>query len=141
VTANGQDTLNDSGFTVITQPHGRYVSVGMYTVGGINDALRKGLIPSRSADVIFTPSVTQAQMLFDGMNFRGRLFTLMRNPVERIVSLYHFHLTSHRIEYQSLEEFSKTEAAGQDWMVRTLTGTMSGPINESHLNTAKEILR
>lgn len=82
----------------------------MCIVRRMDDAFRKGLIPSRSPDVIFTPLVSQFLVLFDGDSFRGRLFTLMRNPEERIVSL-----TTHQIENQTLEDFAKSEVAGQDW--------------------------
>merc|ERR1712183_159655 len=37
------------------------------------------------------------------------------------------------------EDFIQTR--GENWMVRMLTGYMSGPLDVMHLNTAKEILR
>eukprot|EP00549_Striatella_unipunctata_P025892 CAMPEP_0118689224 /NCGR_PEP_ID=MMETSP0800-20121206/9367_1 /TAXON_ID=210618 ORGANISM="Striatella unipunctata, Strain CCMP2910" /NCGR_SAMPLE_ID=MMETSP0800 /ASSEMBLY_ACC=CAM_ASM_000638 /LENGTH=143 /DNA_ID=CAMNT_0006586591 /DNA_START=217 /DNA_END=648 /DNA_ORIENTATION=- len=41
----------------------------------------------------------------------------------------------------TLEDYVQSAHVENNWMVRFLTGTMSGVVNESHLSQAKEILR
>lgn len=96
-------------------------------------------------DVVLTPHVREATKLFDA-HHRGRLFGLFRDPVERVVSLYYFLRMPHQqesmglpIQHMSLEEFAST--VSENWMVRSLTNTMTGPLHQSHLHTAQEILR
>mmetsp|Transcript_21554 Transcript_21554/g.49746 ORF Transcript_21554/g.49746 Transcript_21554/m.49746 type:complete len:187 (-) Transcript_21554:228-788(-) len=96
-------------------------------------------------DVVLTPHVRDATKLFDG-NHKGRLFALFRDPIQRVVSLYYFLRMPDQetsiglnIKDMSLEDFAAD--VSENWMVRSLTNTMSGPLDDRHLNVAKEILR
>lgn len=112
---------------------------------GLNRAAELGLVPSRIVDVVLTPHIREAAKLFDE-NHKGRLFTMLRNPVDRVVSLYHFlrmpgqeASIGFNINAMSLEEFAAD--VSENWMVRSLTNTVTGSLDENHLKIAKEILR
>ena len=121
------------------------MNVDTTTPTGLKHAKKLGLVQSKMADVIFTPYIQEAAMLFDE-NHRGRFFTVLREPVDRMVSLYYYRRMAtwepnydEKIKDMPIEEFVTT--SGENWMVRTLTGFMSGQLELAHLNAAKEILR
>jgi hypothetical protein len=129
----------DDRIVTIKKPNGLFVNVDLYTVEGITRAKNLGLVQSNLAEAMFTPFIHESSVLFD-KNHRGRLFTIMRHPVDRIISLYYFlRIYDNNIKKQSIDEFVRS--SGQNWMVRTLTGTMTGPIDQAHLHAAKEMLR
>jgi len=136
---------SDEKLQMIRLPHGVFLNVDTTTPSGLKRAQGMGLAQSKMADVIFTPYVPEAAILFDS-NHRGRFFTILREPVDRMISLYYYkrlatweHNYDPAIKDQTLEDFIQTY--GENWMVRTLTGCMSGPLQLVHLNLAKEILR
>jgi len=129
----------DDRIVTIKKPNGLFVNVDLYTVEGITRAKNLGLVQSNLAEAMFTPFIHDSSVLFD-KNHRGRLFTILRHPVDRIISLYYFlRIYDNNIKKQPIDEFVRT--SGENWMVRQLTGTMTGPIDEAHLNAAKEMLR
>eukprot|EP00979_Chaetoceros_neogracilis_P009814 scaffold2250_cov289-Chaetoceros_neogracile.AAC.5 len=130
---------SDDRIVTIKNPNGSFVNVDMYTVEGIERAKNLDLVQSNLAEALFTPFVHESSVLFD-KNHRGRWFTIIRHPVDRIISLYYFlRIYDNNVKKQSMDEFVRK--SGQNWMVRTLTGAMVGPIDEMHLNAAKEMLR
>lgn len=129
----------DERIQTVRKQNGIYVNVDLYTVEGIRKAKTLGLVQSNLAEVMFSPFIFETAELFDS-NHRGRLFTVLRHPVERVISLYYFlRLYDAKVRDHSMEDFMRT--SGNNWMVRTLTNTVEGPIDESHLNMAKEFLR
>lgn len=133
------DHYLDERLELIKKPHGHFINVDTTTIAGLKRAKTLGLVQSKTVSVIFTPYVQEAAILFD-RNHRGRFFTLLRNPVERIISLYYFRrFHDETVKTQSLDDFVRT--SGENWMVRMLTGCMSGPLDMVHLNAAKEVLR
>jgi hypothetical protein len=127
----------DQRLNVIKKPHGLFINVDTTTKAGIKHAKSLELVQSKMASVIFTPYVQESTALFDKKH-RGRFFTLMRDPVERIVSLY-YNQSAEKVKASSLSDFVQT--AEDNWMVRTLTGYMAGPLDKVHLDASKEILR
>ena len=135
----------DEQLELINKPFGNFANVDTSTPLGIQRAADIGLIPARIVDVVLTPHVRDAAKLFD-KHHKGRLFTLFRNPVDRVVSLYYFlrmpdqeAVIGLNVREMSLEQFAAD--ISENWMVRSLTNTMTGPLTEEHLLTSKEILR
>lgn len=135
----------DERLELLKKPHGIFLNVDTTTPIGLKHAKKLGLIQSKMADVVFTPYIQEAAVIFDKFH-RGRFFTMLREPIDRIVSLYYYRrIATWEPTYnpilkdQTLEEF--VNASGENWMVRSLTGCMSGPLDVVHLNVAKEILR
>jgi len=129
----------DERIDTLKKPNGIFVNVDTYTIDGVNHAKSLGLAQSKMAEIVFTPFVHESAVLFDE-HHRGRLFTILRDPIDRVVSLYYFlRIYDSRVQSQSLEEFVMT--TGENWMTRTLSQQMTGPIDETHLNYAKEVLR
>eukprot|EP00568_Trieres_chinensis_P003165 CAMPEP_0183294540 /NCGR_PEP_ID=MMETSP0160_2-20130417/2844_1 /TAXON_ID=2839 ORGANISM="Odontella Sinensis, Strain Grunow 1884" /NCGR_SAMPLE_ID=MMETSP0160_2 /ASSEMBLY_ACC=CAM_ASM_000250 /LENGTH=218 /DNA_ID=CAMNT_0025455885 /DNA_START=15 /DNA_END=667 /DNA_ORIENTATION=+ len=128
----------DERLEIVQKPYGNFVNVDTTTPLGLKRAKTLGLAPSRIADVIFTPYIHESTILFDP-DHRGRFFTLLRDPVSRIQSLYYFRRMNNGLGEMTLEEFVR--GSGENWMVRTLTNSMTGSLNVARLNVAKEILR
>jgi hypothetical protein len=138
--AGGKDGHHvDERLEVLEMSQGNYANVDTTTLHGLKKAKSLGLVQSKEVNVIFTPYVQEAAVLFD-KNHRGRFVTILRDPVDRITSLYYYRRIGNRdMSSQSLEEF--VQSSGENWMVRMLTGSMSGYIDAAYLNAAKEILR
>uniref|UniRef100_A0A7S2E747 Sulfotransferase domain-containing protein n=1 Tax=Trieres chinensis TaxID=1514140 RepID=A0A7S2E747_TRICV len=127
----------------------RYVNVDTTSLDGLKRAHDLGLARSGMADVIvaarFVPAVEQ---LFDE-RYRGRMFALLRHPVERAVSMYYYrqYATWEPTYEPCLSEMTVLEYARNprfvegNWMVRTLTDKMVGEVTREDLEAAKEILR
>lgn len=132
----------DEQLEIIQKDFGNFANVDTTTVLGLRRARELGLVPSRTVDVVVTPHIRQATMLFD-KHHKGRLFAMFRHPADRLVSLYYFlrmpNQRNPNVANMTLEEFAF--GYGENWMVRTLTNTMEGELEDSHLHIAKEILR
>jgi hypothetical protein len=135
----------DEQLELLNKPFGNFANVDTSTPLGLQRAAELGLIPSRIVDVVLTPHVREASKLFDA-HHKGRLFALFRHPVDRVVSLYYFLRMPDQeasiglnVRGMSLAQFAAD--ISENWMVRSLTNTVSGPLTDEHLNIAKEILR
>eukprot|EP01082_Thalassiosira_pseudonana_P004240 g3775.t1 g3775 contig13:129259-130714(-) len=127
------------------------VNVDTTVKQGILRAKELGLVPSRAADLIFTMEPGFAgEQLYDENN-RGRLLTLFRHPVDRVVSKF-YYLAVADWERGYTPELANTSLV--DWIqdpdrrpddnlyVRKLVGKLFvQELDEQDLNLAKEILR
>lgn len=135
----------DEQLELLNKPFGNFANVDTSTPLGLQRAAELGLIPSRIVDVVLTPHVREATKLFDE-HHKGRLFTLFRNPIDRVVSLYYFLRMPDQeasiglnVRDMSLSQFASD--ISENWMVRSLTNTMTGDLTEEHLQISKELLR
>lgn len=135
----------DEQLELLNKPFGNFANVDTSTPLGLQRAAELGLIPSRIVDVVLTPHVREASKLFD-THHKGRLFALFRHPVDRVVSLYYFLRMPDQeasiglnVREMTLEQFATD--ISENWMVRSLTNTVSGPLTDEHLNIAKAIIR
>jgi len=135
----------DERLEIISKAFGNFANVDTSTPLGIERAAEMGLIPARMVDVVITSHIRKASQLFD-VHHKGRLFAMFRHPIDRIVSLYYFLKMPDQqaavgldVNDMSLEKFATDFS--ENWMVRSLVGAMVGPIDQSHLDVAKQILK
>lgn len=127
-----------------------YVNVDTSTLKGIQRAQDLNLVPSGLADVVISPLLHDATSLFTPTR-KGRLFTILRDPIERAASLFYFiqdtqwkqpDSRNEQFASMSIEEFYEGGFAENNWMTRFLTNELTkGELTEEDLNVAKEVLR
>jgi hypothetical protein len=66
-----------------------FVNVDTYTPKGIQRAKKLNLVASGLADVVISPLLYDTATLFTPTR-KGRIFTMLRHPVERATSLFYF---------------------------------------------------
>jgi len=124
-----------------------YVSVDLTTKEGIDSAVSLGL---PSSDLSYNSMVTP--LLYHGAEHllgqsKGRLFTLLRHPIERAIQVYYSFISSTsdpELETMSLVQYASSRHAEENWMVRRMTNKLQiegKDVNEMDLLKAKEILR
>lgn len=126
---------------------GRYVNVDTTTLDGIKRAKRLRLIQSGLADVVYSTYLYEMSGLFSEKH-RARVFTMIRNPISRAVSMY-FYLQeavargekSSAFLYQTIEDYAQSPHMENNLLTRLLVNQMEGPLKAEHLLQAKEILR
>ena len=147
--AVGPEAAGSKELTVVTDLNSgaRYVNVDTTWTGGIERARSMGLASSNLADLIVTPYVYEVGSLFDSSH-RGRLFTIMRHPIERAVSVYYtMRDIATRDEHMkkllngmSLEQYAASEIAENNWMTRFLSNRLGGELTPEHEALAREVL-
>ena len=112
---------------------------------GIKEAYELGLAESGLADVISTKYVSfAADYLFDVKSQKGRLFTLLRHPVEQVIMSYHHFLNHHKSsEVYTLQQYIASPYMKRNWLTHFLStlNNLEDSANAQSLNLAKEILR
>ncbi|KAL3811832.1 hypothetical protein ACHAXA_004259 [Cyclostephanos tholiformis] len=133
---------SDSELKVISFSDHNYTNVNIATSQGIKHALNLGLVPSHLADTIVSAHVDLIPSLFNA-NDRGRAFVLLRHPVDRAASMFYFLKNSGYLPLKNMtvDDYAKSEYIENNWLVRMLSLSMTGPIDMDNLAIAKEVLR
>ena len=119
----------------------KYVNVDTTTPEGINHAKELGLAQSGLADIVISSFFFEAAGLFT-TDFPGRAFTLLRDPIERAVSMYYVRSTAYGdLQGVTIEDYAKGKGIENNWMTRFLTGQMEGELSKEQLELAKVLLR
>lgn len=124
-----------------------YVNVDTSTPEGIQKSKDMGLVESGLAQVIISQHLHPASTLFNDEQ-KGRCFTMIRHPIERAVSMFHYLGVAKweptydpSLAYISIEMYARSKRAEHNWMVRFLSNELERDLNEKHLRIAKEVLR
>jgi len=124
-----------------------FVNVDTSTPEGIHMAKRLGLVESGLADMITTQYFHVGATLFSKTK-KGRMFTFIRHPIERAVSLFYYLAIAHweptydpDLAYISIEMYARSKRIEHNWMVRFLTNELERDLTPRHLDLAKEVLR
>ena len=129
---------------VETEDGGRYINADTTTQEGIARAKDLGLAASGLADVIVTPFLHASASLFRGTRVRGKCHALLRHPIHRAVAMFYFLASNASRDSpfydMTIEEYAAGPYCEENWMVRILTGEMTGVLQWRHLDLAKEIL-
>ncbi len=112
------------------------------------NAKEKALIPKGAEIGLGAVFVPYTNFYFAGENLfslenPARLFTMIRNPVDRIASEYYEFINNQPISDQvmSFDQFIDSEHYQKNWFTGFVTGVLDKPVTESYLSLAKEILR
>jgi hypothetical protein len=100
------------------------------------------------ADVMISPRLHEfVANIFDS-NHKGRLFTMLRHPVERALSLYYYlgfaswdPMFNPDIANMTLMEYAKSGYLEHNWVTRFLVNKPGGALERTDMVLAKEILR
>jgi len=110
------------------------------TLGSSLDEIKNGKQNSavkNGVDAVVTQYIYSASTLFSS-NRRGRCFTIIRHPIERVQSLFYSLSIS---EHISLEMWARSRRVESNRLTRFLSNQLEGELTQNHLNTAKEVLR
>jgi len=117
-----------------------YVNVDSTSVDGLHRAATLGLAESQLADMVSSSYFHEASMLFDA-EYKGRAFTVFRNPIERITSMYYDRTQGENADLDvSMEDYAQGNGIENNWVTRFLTNKMEGELTKEHLDQAKDIL-
>lgn len=125
-----------------------HVNVDTTVLPGIERAAELQLIPSRVADIVFSPLLHESLDLLFSSEHRGRMFAMIRHPVDRVVSLFYYLQNADweptynpAFKDMTIEEYANSTYVEANWMVRSLVNEWEGPITIDMFGQAKEILR
>mmetsp|Transcript_25286 Transcript_25286/g.30586 ORF Transcript_25286/g.30586 Transcript_25286/m.30586 type:complete len:384 (+) Transcript_25286:21-1172(+) len=137
----GHETEN---LEVVSIGGASFVNVNVVSLPGIAHAQSVNLASSGLADVIFSPHIHEmAESVFTPAN-KGRMFTILRHPVDRAVSIfYHEQAVNPNFAGMTVKEYfgGGGGVVENNWMTRFLTGKKGGTLTPEDLKMAMEILR
>ena len=121
------------------------VNVDFYNPQGIELGRSLNVASSGKLEMVVSPYLHQSASLFNPQN-NGRLFTLLRHPIERAASSYGMYLQQEKARNpasppMSISDYAKSNRVENNWMVRFLSNKMSGPLENGDLVLAKDILK
>eukprot|EP00592_Proboscia_alata_P016741 CAMPEP_0194395360 /NCGR_PEP_ID=MMETSP0174-20130528/124378_1 /TAXON_ID=216777 /ORGANISM="Proboscia alata, Strain PI-D3" /LENGTH=619 /DNA_ID=CAMNT_0039191283 /DNA_START=280 /DNA_END=2139 /DNA_ORIENTATION=- len=132
----GTATQNDEGLAKITEKSISFVNVDTTTVAGLHHAKGLKLAQSPLPHVIFSPlKFDDLKSLFSAGSNQGRLLMMVRHPVLRAISVHYYGGSK-----LSLDEYSKSPEVQNNYLTRFLTGKIGGTLDETHVQTAKDIM-
>mmetsp|Transcript_2323 Transcript_2323/g.3021 ORF Transcript_2323/g.3021 Transcript_2323/m.3021 type:complete len:474 (+) Transcript_2323:40-1461(+) len=140
--------IKDQSLEVNQLSTGRYVNVDTYSYPGLRRAKFLNLVKSKLPDVVVSnlPPDDVSEMF--ASSHQARLFTILRHPVERAISVFYHRGWAHwdndiydpELAEMSIVEYAKQSRIEHNWMVRFLSKRMRGDVRIEDLNVAKRIL-
>jgi len=126
-----------------------FVNVQTTTVRGLKRAADFNLAGSGLANIILTKHIYEASVLSDGVNSKGRIFTIFSHPVRRIVHNYYSvtndpenPLYDEEIATMSLVEYSQSDRIVDNVLTRSLVNDFHSPnVTSVQIELAKDIIR
>lgn len=126
---------------------GHYVNVNTETSEGLLRAQKLGIVESQLVHVIASPLLAQTSILFADKLRTGRIFGLLRDPVEQALSDFHQRKMlpiddpSYLPDEFTLAQFVESNLLVTNAMTRALANVTGDTIiDENHVYTAKQIL-
>jgi len=127
---------------------GRFVNADPSDHKGIQRATRMDLVPSGIPDVLISSRLLHAATLYDDVHHPGRIFTILRDPIERSVSTFYYLQNAYwerhyrpDLKEMTLLDYAALPETASNWMTRWLTGKNAEPVlTQSDVEFAKELL-
>lgn len=105
-----------------------------------------GVMESNLLQFVVSSYFFRASELFTP-NQKGRMFTMLRHPVDVAISLFYYLGTATwEKEYDkswanmTLMEYAQSDLVRENWMTRFLTDEMEAPLTNQHVAVATQIL-
>lgn len=128
----------------------KYLNVDISTSEGITRAVQMGFSSTNLVDVAMSSLLHDSAPLFSPSK-KGKIFTMLRHPVDRMVSMFYFmqdnvwkaEMTySKELAEISIENFFLKRMGENNWHVRFLTNQLTKAyVDENDFKLAKEVLR
>jgi hypothetical protein len=129
-----------------------YVNIDVTTPTGLVRARKMGFVGSAIADIVISPLLNDAVERLFSPKHKAVAFTIMRHPVERSISMFHYLQEAYweptyRPEFKNwtLLDYAKRPDMDSDWMVRFLVDKPGNPrqvpLTRLDLERAKIIVR
>jgi len=145
------EDIDEMNLSTILYMGEKYTNVNLSTPGGIWSAQNLGLVTSGMADIIYSPLLHEISDLFTPTN-QGRLFIMVRHPVEREFARFRELKTSRddddnvlskeEKEQMTYAMFAESEYVVDNWMTRALVQKgQDEQLTARDMYTSKEILR
>jgi len=123
---------------------GKFMNVDTTTMDGLQRAKELDLASFPDLHLVVSPFLLKAAELFDD-DHRGRIIIMLRNPIERAVSMYYYLSANDPegaiLDGMSLEQYANSPMVENNWMTRFLSNQMGGELTEEHEAMAREFLR
>lgn len=124
---------------------GKFVNVDTTNPAGIDHAQSVNVANLAGLNFISTPFLYEASQKLFGDLTRGRMFTMMRHPVDRAASLYYVLASDPNngvlIPGESLEDFAKSDRVEKNWMTRFLSNGQEESMSMDNVAVAKQVLK
>lgn len=149
----------DTGLQQVMIDGGRYINVDTTTEEGLKRAATLGFgsitsgMGANQPQTNETSEVTLPDLLVTSNYFLpaathlfstqycARAFLMMRNPVERSVSMFYTRKATGVLGPEvTLEQYAKGKGIENNWLTRYLTGKTEGTLSSEHLELAKKIM-
>jgi len=127
-----------------------YLNVDISTSEGIQRAVQMGFSSTNLVDVAISSLLHDSAPLFSPSK-KGRIFTMFRHPVDRMVSMFYFmqdnvwkeeRTYNKELAEITIENYFLKRMGENNWHVRFLTNQLTKAyVDESDFKLAKEILR
>jgi hypothetical protein len=126
------------------------LNIDTSTIAGIYRAKKMGLVDSNFVDVVESSYLHEGAALFTDEH-KGRLFTVMRHPVDMAISLFYYlgvakwernyHPELMNMTLLDYIQSNQTDLRVDNWMTRYLSRRIKGPLDQQHFQLAKDILK
>eukprot|EP00521_Asterionellopsis_glacialis_P009291 CAMPEP_0195287232 /NCGR_PEP_ID=MMETSP0707-20130614/4378_1 /TAXON_ID=33640 /ORGANISM="Asterionellopsis glacialis, Strain CCMP134" /LENGTH=437 /DNA_ID=CAMNT_0040346965 /DNA_START=100 /DNA_END=1413 /DNA_ORIENTATION=+ len=140
------DILKEPTLRIVTDLEGgKSVNVDTGNPDGISRAKSLGFATQPNVDLVVSPYLYQASEDLFSSEFHGRLFTMLRHPIDRAVSLFHFLREQPNAGIvditMTLEEYAQSGSAENNWMTRFLSNKLQGELTHEDESRARKVLR
>jgi len=138
VPRKGGQTVKD---ITIEIDNSRYINVDTSSKEGIERAAMMGFEQAQMAEMVTSSYFLNAAKYLFSADRQGRAFVMLRNPIDRAVSMYYHQKSNGALDEKlKLEDYARGEGIENNWITRFLTNAMEGELKKSHLEHAKKIL-
>jgi hypothetical protein len=121
-----------------------YVNVDCSSPEGVDRGIAHDLAKSDIADIFYSHDPYDIARLFaPPMEVYGRGVVMIRNPIRRAFATFK-RLQIKRpdiVQDMTLEQFATSHHLQDNFLTRTLSRNMDGPLTETDINLAKEVLK